>query len=654
MTRSNRTSTKNLAGLIKRMSPTAQLLLTKDFVPKITAGEYVGVLEELYDPDYRQRPVDIRTFIRDPQYLGHGVGDAIYSRIVDDLEELFAGSYTEVVLTGGIGWGKTRMAEIGLLYEIYLLSCLRDPAHTYGLMPSSRLAFLVVSVTQMHAKRILFDGLFGLVRRSPYFREFFPYELNIATEIRFPRSVSCYPVASNERSMLGENVFSAVFDEMNFMPLVENSTQQLEGGTYDHAQTLYNRLNRRICSRMNQRGRMPGHIWLISSTHYPGDFTERKIVEAMNDPAIFVRHYAVWDTRPRSFFMAETFQVEIGDVARRSRVLNGNETDVRREKVIDVPMDYKAEFDKDPDQCVMDYAGIPVLAVKPFIGQREAIQKMFARGDAIGLKHPYSNFTITLQGDRHVLLPELLTWVAFDEIVNGKKYERRKLADGPYFAHVDLAKTQDACGLVIGQVVNSVDVNRGVGPDKRSETRPLIRIDLALQIIAPPKGEINIAAVRGILYQFRELGMQFGTITYDSWGSEESIQTLRSEGFTAEVFSVDKTAEPYVAAKEAIYDQRVECYQMPILEKELASLIFDAKRDKVDHPPHGSKDVADCFASVVFQCERAFAGGATSQWGKVITVTPVSRTAPKDDQDELWEKIARGIPLSQDEINRIR
>jgi phage terminase large subunit-like protein len=177
---------------------------------------------------------------------------------------------------------------------------------------------------------------------------------------------------------------------------------------------------------------------------------------------------------------------------------------------------------------------------------------------------------------------------------------------------------------------------------------------LALQIIAPPQGEISIAAVRGLFYQLRERGMQFGKITYDSWGSDESIQTLRSEGFTAEVLSVDRTAEPYTVAKAAIYDERVECYHTPILEKELSNLIFDARRDKVDHPPHGSKDVADCFAAVVFHCETGFTGGATSQWATVTTLTTAPRTSSEDDQEDLWDKIWRGIPLSPEQIQRVR
>jgi hypothetical protein len=39
-------------------------------------------------------------------------------------------------------------------------------------------------------------------------------------------------------------------------------------------------------------------------------------------------------------------------------------------------------------------------------------------------------------------------------------------------------------------------------------------------------------------------------------------------------------------------------------------------------------------------------GGSTSQWADVITVSAVPRISPIDDQDDLWDRIARWIPLS--------
>ena len=50
--------------------------------------------------------------------------------------------------------------------------------------------------------------------------------------MRFPRGIFAYPVAASEQALLGEGVFSAAFDEMNFYTVVEKSKKQPEGGVY--------------------------------------------------------------------------------------------------------------------------------------------------------------------------------------------------------------------------------------------------------------------------------------------------------------------------------------------------------------------------------------------------------------------------------------
>jgi hypothetical protein len=142
------------------------------------------------------------------------------------------------------------------------------------------------------------------------------------SELRFPRGLYAYPVAASEQALLGEGVFSAAFDEMNFYAVVEKSKQHPEGGTFDQALQLYTRMSRRIQSRMNKRGGLPGHVWMVSSARYPNDFTERKAVEALTDKRIFVRQYTQWDTKPKTDFLPTTIKVGIGDITRRSRVLN--------------------------------------------------------------------------------------------------------------------------------------------------------------------------------------------------------------------------------------------------------------------------------------------------------------------------------------------
>ena len=374
------------------------------------------LLRSIYDADYVSKPVSVETFILDPQYLGKRLRGTIYPAILDDLVEIFEGDYLEISLGGGIGTGKTWEIAIGIAYEIYLVSCLKDPAFTYGLIPGSTLAFMNVSGDKQQAQRVLFSNLFSLLKRSPYFRKVCPYKHNLLTEIRFPsRNIACYPVAGTEQAILGEGVFSAAFDELNFMATVERSKRSIPGdtGVYDQAEVITNKLSARIRSRFNQHGKLPGHLWFSSSARCPNDFTERKEAEAKTDKTVFVRHRALWESKPRHFFIPENFKVEVGDITRRTRVLDGTETDVTG-KLIEVPRDFYKSFVKDPDRAVRDLAGYSVLSITPFIPRRECIRKMVDLGTVAGLQHPFSKtdtqgrpLDVTLQTLTRKLNPEL-------------------------------------------------------------------------------------------------------------------------------------------------------------------------------------------------------------------------------------------------------
>ena len=631
--------------LVNRLTPPARKKFVDSLLPKLINKPDRAASNMLYARDYLWPPVSVQEFVEGKQYLGNILRGNIYPKILNDLIELFEGRYSEVLLTGAIGWGKSLMAEVGIAYDIYKVSCLKNPADAFGLIPNSNIAFINVSVDKRQATKVLFGGIGNLIRKSPYFREKFPYDANITTELRFPRGVVAYPVAASEQALLGESVFSAAFDEMNFYAVVEKSKQHPERGTYDQAFQLYTKMSTRIRSRMNKRGMLPGHLWTISSARYPNDFTERKAVEALTDKTIFVRQYSAWETKPRSDFMAEEFEVEVGDVTRRSRVLDGSETDVNRNRVITVPMDYKAEFEKDPHESVRDFGGVPVLSIRPFIGRRDMITEMMQRGKAAGLQHPFTDFTVTLQLEHDHLIPERLDWI-------DDKDGRKRINDGPYYAHIDLAKVNDPAGFAVAHVVGSKQVSRGFGREQKYETRPIIRIDLALEIVAPPRGEISIASVRGLLYQLRDLGLQFQLVTYDSFASEDSIQILKAEGFSADNLSVDTDTAPYEALREAIYDGRLLCYEHPRLAMQLATVRKDEKTGQIDHPVHGQKDISDSVAGVVWHAEKSFAEGTTAQW---LNVRGIQTSAPEpDDSDLLWEKVYNNIPLTEAEIARLK
>jgi hypothetical protein len=64
-----------------------------------------------------------------------------------------------------------------------------------------------------------------------------------------------------------------------------------------------------------------------------------------------------------------------------------------------------------------------------------------------------------------------------------------KLFRTKYFAHIDLAKTHDACGIAI-YVSGGVKILRGIAKDQHYEVCPEIRTALLPRVVAPPNGEI--------------------------------------------------------------------------------------------------------------------------------------------------------------------
>ena len=64
---------------------------------------------------------------------------------------------------------------------------------------------------------------------------------------------------------------------------------------------------------------------------------------------------------------------------------------------------------------------------------------------------------------------------------------------------------------------------------------------------------------------------------------------------------MDRNLDPYQILKTTINDGRLNIPRNDVLLRELNRLELDTKKGKVDHPPGGSKDLADALAGVVFR-----------------------------------------------------
>src|SRR5580704_15873419 len=530
---------------------------------------------------YAMLPVDVQTFVESPYFLNRC--GTLYPAVMEELRELNSGKYVEAVLTGAIGTGKSTIALFTTAYQLYVLSCLKDPHRLFNLDPSSEIVFAFQSLTKDLAESIDYERFRAMLTDSPYFNQHFPFNKKIKSEMLFPNRIVVRPLSGDVNAAIGSNIFGAILDEVNFMAVVEQSKNAVDGGVFDQANEMYNSIIRRRKSRfMAAGGRLPGMVCLVSSKRYPGEFTDRKQLEARAEKArtgktgIFVYDRTLWEIKPQGTYGKERFKLFLGDVARKPRILeNGAEVAADdTHLVMEVPEEFRSEFTRDILSAIRDIAGSATFALHPFIVNTEAVAKAF--------------------GVRQSVLSTQKT----DFVARPLMYPTRILRpEEPRLAHVDLGLTGDSAGVAVGWVEGFAKVPRS---DNTFEMMPVINLDLILEVKPPQGGEIEFENIRTLFYKLREAGMNLKWISFDTYQSADSLQLLRQKGFTTGTYSMDTTSIPYDFTKSAFYDSRIKA---PVHDKALSEMMRLERNPQsglIDHPPNFSKDCSDAVAGVVF------------------------------------------------------
>ncbi|MEG1729566.1 MAG: hypothetical protein RR280_08515 [Bacteroidaceae bacterium] len=532
---------------------------------KYVAGVDTQFIDDLH---YIRRPVDPITFLYDENYLGKK--GEIYAEVEVAYLELNSGDYDEAVMTGGIGSAKTSLALYSQAYQLYLLSCLRNPQLTYGLDKATEILMVFQSLNEDTAADVDYQRFYNLISASPYFQEVFPYDKGVKSFLRFPHNIECLPVGAGDTATIGRNVIGGIIDEINFMKIKEKD----DGTIHNQAVELYNTVARRRKSRFMQGGKMAGLLCVVSSKKLPDEFTDKKMEEAKRNPRIYVYDKRVWDVKPDSFGK-ERFRIHIGTEAMRPRILKEGEI-VREEdqQFIDlIPMEFYDEFVEDIVKAVRDIAGHTTLATVPFMSNAKKVVAAFSER---------KNLAVTPRVDFVETKLQLLTNLCK---VNPQFFR---------FAHIDLAVTGDSAGLAIGHVPQFIQV------DESGLMMPYIQYDLVLEIAPPTGGEIEFAKIRKVLIALKELGMPIKWVTLDSYQSRDTMQILRQKGFMTGLQSMDTSLMPYDTLKTAIYDERVDIPAHETAKKELLALEINYKKGKVDHNDLNTKDVSDALAGVAY------------------------------------------------------
>lgn len=540
---------------------------------------------------YRDLPVDFETFVNCPSLLN--AAGVLWPGVMDEGKDINSGKYVECVMTGAIGVAKSTLALYTQAYQTYVLSCMINPHEVFGLDPASEILIVFQSINKDLAKDVDYQRLRNMLDRSPYFATEFPYDTGRASDIRFIKmTLIIKPVAGHDTAAIGQNVIGGIIDELNFMAVVENSKQTKDGGVYDQAMKNYNTIAMRRESRFMQLGELPGMLCLVSSRNYPGQFTDLKEAEAKTNPRIKVYDKKLWEVNPARymFFTGQRneekygknhpfwFKVFIGTSTRRPRILDEKEAVDKKEAasglVIEVPIEHKVRFENDILGALRDIAGVATLALHPFMVNAEAVAACFGKVPSI-LSRPECDF----QDSKIEIYP--------------KRFRNKA---EPRFIHLDLAVTGDSCGFACGYVKGFTKIDRG----DVKETLPIIEFDCLLEIRPPRGGEINFEKVRKLIYALRSGGLNIKWVSLDTYQSTDSRQILSQQGFIVGVQSVDVTTTPYDFTKQAFYDGRIHAPEHEKAQRELVTLEYNVKDQKIDHTPNGSKDIADAIAGVVY------------------------------------------------------
>lgn len=497
--------------------------------------------------------------------------------------------YVEDVLTHN-----STLASIILTYCVHWCYCLKDPQGFFKLMPGSRIAFMLMSTSESQAKEVLFADIKARIEGSPWFQQFCDYDRNFKNQLRMAKDLWIVPGGSEESRFEGYNVLVGIIDE-------GDSHKQTK--RKDYAEEGYDTISSRISSRFTDpvSNKYRGLLVVIGQMKSKVGFMSKIYDEFKDDPDAAAIRMPYWlsfgwhhytenprdieggrETAPRKSFVYDVQHKRI--LSRADAEEAGVDFHTRDSGYLEVPTAFLTQFRRNPVKALRDLAGIPPEASDPFIALphrislcQEAWEQRMGEGSPVTDSATYPAFTSSFRPTNRI---------------------RR-------VAHVDIAysgENGDAMGIAMAHIPGIISVD--------GEDKPLIVFDFLMRIKAKPGSQIELSEMRRILRQVRDdYGYNLSMITFDGFASVDSMQLLRKASFQVDYISVDRSKQPYEDLREGIYDERIlfpkymthmnpdDSDTVNVAYQELSQLTDVGP--KIDHPPSGSKDVADAMASCV-------------------------------------------------------
>lgn len=535
-------------------------------------SDFLGALD---DNPFEEEPVDLDTFLHDPQYLDQPELSQIQRDLVEAMSQIYKEEdlmrlmgdkegrehykkYTkaEVILQLGKGSGKDHTSTIGCAYLVYKLLCLKDPARYFGKPPGDAIDIINIAINAQQARNVFFKNFKQKIERTPWFSGKYNSKMD---SIEFDKMVTVYSGHSERESHEGLNLILAILDEISGFAM-ESASGNENAKTAD---AIYKAFRASVDSRFPDYGK----VVLLSFPRYPGDFISKRYDEVVAEKEVEVKSHTFIISKdlppddPDNQFTIEWNEDHImsykydGIYAIKRPTWEANPT-----RKID---DFKIAFLTDYADAMQRFACVPSFHSDAFFKDKNMLER------AMRIRNPIDGF---------------------------KRIEEswKPLEDVRYFLHADLAQKHDKCAIAIAHVDRWVQVRTF---NDYTQIHPFVIVDAVVWWEPRKEGPVNLSEVKDWIVNFRRQGFRIGMVTFDRWQSFDIQQELQSVGIRTDTVSVGK--KHYEDLAMLFYEDRVVMPHLDLLLEEMSELRIVNDR-KVDHPRKGSKDLSDAVTGAVY------------------------------------------------------
>lgn len=359
-----------------------------------------------------------------------------------------------------------------------------------------------------------------------------------------------------------------IMDEINFSAGPANAKLAANA-----MMKTYRAVKSRMKSRFISSGRpLPTILWMISSKKSENDFLEQYAKEVKDDPSTYIVDEPIWNVKPKGTYSTKTFKVAVGNKFLASKMIGDNE-DVdsyikQGYKIVDVPVDFKADFKKDVDGALMDIAGISASSSLKYLSVETMMETMLPD------KNPFTTEILNIGTKDKLRIQDFF----LPNLIKEKQFSK------PIYIHIDMSQSGDKTGIAAIAIEGAKRIDEN-DPDAQPEL--YYKMLFGVDIKNPTDAQVDFAKTRQFIYYLKGLGWNIKCVSTDGFQSTDTQQRIAEHGINAKVLSLDRTPIGYEVLKSAINDKRVGLLNIEQLKKEAAEIQRDMKTGKIDHPENG-------------------------------------------------------------------